>query len=88
MTLDQYEEVQRMIFMEEGSSQQRGNKTGVISCRLPYELKLAAERLAAERGLVLSHLLRDFIAETVRRQDPDWWRSGEEALEGESTLSK
>ncbi len=63
-------------FPEEGSTQPRTNKTGVVSCRLPFELKLAAEKLASERGLVLSHLLRDFLAETVKRQDPNWWRDG------------
>ncbi|MBM6704703.1 hypothetical protein H6A60_09435 [Sutterella massiliensis] len=76
-----------MFVLDEGSSHQRGNKTGVISCRLPFETKLAAERLAAERGLVLSHLLRDFIIETVRREDPDWWRDVGEVKKEESTLT-
>ena len=46
-------------------------------CRLPTELKTAAEALAAKNNVLLSHLLREFLEETVRQDDPFWWRKGE-----------
>ena len=54
----------------DGSSQsgRPAKKTGVISCRLPTELK---------NNVLLSHLLREFLEETVRQDDPFWWRKGE-----------
>lgn len=64
----------------DGSSQsgRPAKKTGVISCRLPTELKTAAEALAAKNNnVLLSHLLREFLEETVRQDDPFWWRKGE-----------
>ena len=59
----------------DGSSQ--SGRSGVISCRLPTELKTAAEALAAKNNVLLSHLLREFLEETVRQDDPFWWRKGE-----------
>ena len=52
-------------------------KTRVISSPLPTELKTAAEALAAKNNVLLSHLLREFLEETVRQDDPFWWRKGE-----------
>lgn len=65
-----------MNMTQDGSSQSelRSNKTGVISCRLPFQLKLAAEQLTRSNGVVLSHLLREFLEETVNQGDPHWWR--------------
>ena len=70
-----------MFISEEGGTQPRSNKTGVISCRLPFDLKLASERLAQEKGIVLSHILREFLEETVRRRDPHWWYEFVEDME-------
>lgn len=58
----------------DGSSQsgRPAKKTGVISCRLPTELKTAAEALAAKNNVLLSHLLREFLEEAVRQDDPFW----------------
>lgn len=63
----------------DGSSQsgRPAKKTGVISCRLPTELKTAAEAMAAKNNVLLSHLLREFLEETVRQDDSFWWRKGE-----------
>ena len=33
--------------------------------------------LAAKNNVLLSHLLREFLEETVRQDDPFWWRKGE-----------
>ena len=68
-----------MEMIHEGSSQnlRPAKKTGVISCRLPSELKAAAEVLAKDNGVLLSHLLREFLEETVKQDDPYWWRNHE-----------
>ncbi len=70
---------EKMDMTLDGSSQsgRPAKKTGVISCRLPTELKTAAEALAAKNNVLLSHLLREFLEETVRQDDPFWWRKGE-----------
>lgn len=63
-----------MFIPDDGGTQSRGNKTGVVSCRIPFNVKLEAERLCAERGLVLSRVIREFLKESVVRRDPNWWR--------------
>lgn len=51
----------------------KANRTGVISCRLPGELKLKIEALAHSENVVLSHVLRDFLAECIDRGNLYWW---------------
>lgn len=51
----------------------KANRTGVISCRLPGELKLKIEALAQSDNVVLSHVLRDFITECIDRGNFYWW---------------
>ena len=64
----------------DGSSQSgRPAKKGRASLAAAFqtELKTAAEALAAKNNVLLSHLLREFLEETVRQDDPFWWRKGE-----------
>lgn len=73
---------------EGGSRSASGSKTGVISCRLPYDLKLAAESLSRRKSIALSHILRDFVEATVALDDPDWWRPYAEMARAEEERRK
>ncbi|WP_302497757.1 hypothetical protein [uncultured Sutterella sp.] len=68
-----------MYVSQEGGSTKElpgGTKTGVISCRLPFELKLAIEGLAKSQNVVLSHVIREIIQEAVAQGDCFWWKAG------------
>ena len=78
-----------MYVSQEGGSTKElpgGTKTGVISCRLPFELKLAIEGLAKSQNVVLSHVTRDLIQEAVAQGDCFWWKAG--AANDENTLGE
>lgn len=78
-----------MYVSQEGGSTKEllgGTKTGVISCRLPFELKLAIEGLAKSQNVALSHVLREIIQEAVAQVDCFWWKAG--AANDENTLGE
>ena len=51
----------------------RGYGSSVVSCRLPLELKFQLETLSRERGMPISFVLKMYIEEAVRRNEPFWW---------------
>lgn len=56
----------------------RGYGSSVVSCRLPLELKFQLETLSRERGMPISFVLKMYIEEAVRRNEPFWWLLDEE----------
>lgn len=54
----------------------RRPSSGVVSCRLPVELKDQIEKLALSKEMPVSTLLKRYIEEAVRRGDPVWWDAG------------
>lgn len=73
-----------MYVSQEGGSTKElpsGAKTGVISCRLPFDLKLAIEGLAKSQNVVLSHVIREIIQEAVDQGDCFWWKTAAEKAE-------
>lgn len=58
----------------EGNPVRSLNKSTVVSCRIPNELKLAVEKLARERSVMLSQVLREFLEEAVRCGDLYHWK--------------
>lgn len=50
------------------------NKSSVVSCRVPNELKKALDSLARERSVMLSHVMREFLEEAVRCGDLYHWK--------------
>ncbi|WP_443743863.1 hypothetical protein [Sutterella sp.] len=53
------------------------DKSCVVSCRVPNELKTALDTLARERSVMLSHVMREFLEEAVRCGDLYHWKEPE-----------
>ena len=56
----------------------RGYGSSVVSCRLPFELTFQLETLSRERGMPISFVLKMYIEEAVRRNEPFCWLRDEE----------
>ncbi len=61
------------------------SRSGVISCRMSCETKAAVDKLAQKEKIIVSHVIRAFLEESVRRGNLHWWREDvagdEDALE-------
>ncbi len=63
------------------------NKSCVVSCRVPNELKTALDTLACERSVMLSHVMRKFLEEAVRCGDLYHWKEPESVRARRDTLT-
>ncbi|MDO5531144.1 hypothetical protein [Sutterella sp.] len=54
------------------------NGTAVVSSRIPKELKEAADELARRDHIFLSHALRGYLEEALRRDSLVWWQPEDE----------
>lgn len=70
------------MWIEQMAEAQRSRRSssGVVSCRLPIELKGQIEKLAMSKEIPVSTLLKQYIEEAVRRGDPVWWDENKESV--------